>query len=157
MAYDTFQTIQRFWQRFAREELEGLPAAERQRIASEMEGRFGSLMSEAAGDDNAAFADLVGFGSKGAVPFGEIAWPRLPADFDAAISPSQLHAVAELYFICQNEKAGVSRWDARRPAGRSSPCRRDGQGIPPAPRRRPVRREAGQPDRRKFPCAICRK
>ena len=109
MAYDTFQTIQRFWQRFAREELEGLPPAERHRIAAEMEGRFGSLMSAAAGDDNAAFADLVGLGSKGAVPFGEIAWPRLPADFDAAISPSQLHAVAELYFICQNEKAGVFR------------------------------------------------
>jgi len=29
MAYDTFETIQRFWQRFAREELDGLPLNER--------------------------------------------------------------------------------------------------------------------------------
>ena len=44
MAYDTFETIQRFWQRFAREELEGLSPAERQRVAAELETRFGRLM-----------------------------------------------------------------------------------------------------------------
>ena len=66
-------------------------------------------MEGAAGDDNAAFADLVGLGPKGAVPFGEIAWPRLVADFDDAVIPSQLHAAAELYFIYQNEREGVFR------------------------------------------------
>ena len=95
MAYDTFETIQRFWQRFAREELEGLPPDERQRVAAEFESRFGRLMDDAAGDDQTAFADLVGLGPKGAVPFGEIAWPKLVADFDAAVIPSQLHAAGE--------------------------------------------------------------
>ena len=109
MAYDTFETIQRFWQRFSREELDGLSADERRRVAAELENRFGTLMEGAAGDDNAAFADLVGLGPKGAVPFGEIAWPRLVADFDDAVIPSQLHAAAELYFIYQNERAGVFR------------------------------------------------
>ncbi|MDJ1156815.1 hypothetical protein QNA08_00965 [Chelatococcus sp. SYSU_G07232] len=109
MAYDTFETIQRFWQRFAREELEGLPPDERRRIAAEFEARFGRLTSDAAGDDQTAFADLIGLGAKGALPFGEIAWPRLVADFDAAVVPSQLHAAAELYMIYQYERAGVFR------------------------------------------------
>jgi hypothetical protein len=109
MAYDTFETIQRFWQRFAREELGGLSNEERQRIAAELESRFGKLMDDAAGDNKAAFADLVGLGPHGPVPFGDIAWPRLAADFDAAVIPTQLHAAAELYFIYQNERAGVFR------------------------------------------------
>lgn len=103
MAYDTFETIQRFWQRFAREELDGLPPDEQRRLAAEFESRFGKLSGNAAGDDSAAFADLLGFGPKGAVPFGDIAWPRLAADFDDAVIPSQLHAAAELYFIYQHE------------------------------------------------------
>jgi hypothetical protein len=65
MAYDTFETIQRFWQRFAREELEGLSPAERQRVAAELESRFGRLTDSAAGDDSSAFVDLVGLGPKG--------------------------------------------------------------------------------------------
>jgi hypothetical protein len=109
MAYDTFETIQRFWQRFAREELEGLSPAERQRVAAELESRFGRLTDSAAGDDSSAFVDLVGLGPKGPVPFGNIAWPRLVADFDAAIIPSQLHAAGELYYICQHERMGVFR------------------------------------------------
>lgn len=109
MAYDTFETIQRFWQRFAREELDGLPPDERRRAAAEFEARFGKLTEGAAGDDSAAFADLVGLGGKGAPPFGDVAWPKLVADFDDAIVPSQLHAAAELYFIYQNERAGVFR------------------------------------------------
>ncbi|HEX9323161.1 MAG TPA: hypothetical protein VF913_13720 [Xanthobacteraceae bacterium] len=109
MAYDTYETIQRFWQRFAREELDGLPPNERQRVAAELEARFGTLMDNAAGDDGTAFVDLVGLGPKGPVPFGEIAWPKLVADFDAAIVPSQLHAAGELYYIFLHEKMGVFR------------------------------------------------
>jgi hypothetical protein len=109
MAYDTFETIQRFWQRFAREELDGLAPDERRRVAAELESRFGTLMAGAAGDDRAAFADLVGLGDKGAVPFGEIAWPKLVADFDDAVVPSQLHAASELYYIYQHERMGVFR------------------------------------------------
>lgn len=109
MAYDTFETIQRFWQRFAREELDGLSPEERRRVGAELEARFGTLTQGAAGDDGAAFADLVGLGGKGTPPFGDIAWPKLVADFDDAIVPSQLHAAAELYFIYQHERAGVFR------------------------------------------------
>ncbi len=109
MAYDTFETIQRFWQRFAREELEGLPLEERRRVAAELESRFGALTQDAAGDGQQAFADLVGLGPRGPVPFGEVAWPRLAADFDEAVVPSQIHAAAELYFICMHERMGVFR------------------------------------------------
>ena len=109
MAYDTFETIQRFWQRFARDELDGLPPDERRRVAAELESRFGALSGSAAGDDQQAFTDLIGFGPKGPVPFGEIAWPSLAADFDDAIVPSQLHAAAELYFIYQHDRMGVFR------------------------------------------------
>ena len=49
MAYDTFETIQRFWQRFAREELDGLPPDERRRAAAEFEARFSKLAQGAAG------------------------------------------------------------------------------------------------------------
>src|SRR6185436_2233648 len=109
MAYDTFETIQRFWQRFAREELDGLSPDERRRVAAELEARFGKLSAGAAGDDYTAFSDLVGLGAKGAVPFGDIAWPKLVADFDDAVVPSQLHAAAELYFVYQHERMGVFR------------------------------------------------
>src|SRR5947209_3594877 len=109
MAYDTFETIQRFWQRFAREELDDLPPDERRRVAAELEARFGSLERSAAGDDRQSFTDLIGFGPKGAVGFGDIAWPNLAADFDDAIIPSQLHAAAELYFIYQHERMGAFR------------------------------------------------
>ena len=71
--------------------------------------RFGKLSAGAAGDDYTAFSDLVGLGAKGAVPFGDIAWPKLVADFDDAVVPSQLHAAAELYFIYQHERMGVFR------------------------------------------------
>src|SRR5262245_38410030 len=109
MAYDTYETILRFWQRFAREELEGLPEAERRRVAEEVEKRFGRLSGEAAGDAASSFTDLVGLGAKGPAPFNELAWPNLVADFDDAVVPSQLHAAAELYYIYQHERMGVFR------------------------------------------------
>jgi len=109
MAYDTHDTIMRFWQRFTREELDGLPPDERRRLAEEFEKRFGSLSGDAAGDSASAFSDLVGLGEKGPPPFGNIAWPNLVADFDDAVVPSQLHAGAELYYIYQHERMGVFR------------------------------------------------
>src|SRR5262245_9233833 len=109
MAYDTHETILRFWQRFAREELDGLPPDERRRVAEEFERRFGSLAGDAAGDNATAFSDLVGLGDKGPQPFDKISWPKLVADFDDAVVPSQLHAAAELYYIYQHERMGVFR------------------------------------------------
>ena len=108
MAYDTFETIQRFWQRFAREELDGLPpmsAGASPRSSKPLR----QLSGGAAGDDAPPSPISSASATKGAVPFGEIAWPNLVADFDDAVVPSQLHAAAELYFIYQHERMGVFR------------------------------------------------
>src|SRR3954453_3620884 len=101
MSYDTHATIQRLWQRLLRDELDGLPPDQQRAVAQEFENRFGILLKGAAGDAQSAFADLVGLGKDGAVPFGDIAYPNLVADFDESVVPSQLHASAELYFIWQ--------------------------------------------------------
>jgi hypothetical protein len=78
-------------------------------VAQELEGRFGSLLGDAAGDGKGAFVDLVGLGKDGPLPFGEIAWPNVVADFDEAVVPSQLHASAEFYATYQYERIGVFR------------------------------------------------
>jgi hypothetical protein len=109
MAYETHETIQRLWQRLLREELAGLPPEQRRAVASEFEARFGELLKGASGDGGDAFVDLIGLGKDGAVPFGDVAYPSLVADFDEAVVPSQLHAAAELYFIYQHERMGVFR------------------------------------------------
>jgi hypothetical protein len=109
MSYNTHDTILRFFERFKRDELAGLPPDERQAVAAELEARFGTLLGRAAGDHQTSFADLIGLGPNGPKPFGDIAWPNLVADFDDAVVPSQLHAAAELYYICQLEIAGVFR------------------------------------------------
>lgn len=101
------QTLQSLWQRFVQEELNALPADQRRDFERDFETRFGSLLREAGGGDSKdAFADLLGFGGDGAPPFGEIPFPYLEADFDEAITPTQLHAVSELYFIYQHEIMG---------------------------------------------------
>ena len=109
MAYETHETIQRFWQRFLREELDGVPPEQRRRVAMELEGRFGELLKGASGDGDDAYIDLVGLGKEGVQPFGDIAYPNLIADFDEAVVPSQIHAAAELYFIFMYERMGVFR------------------------------------------------
>ena len=109
MAYETFETIQRLWQRFLSDELDDLPPEQRRRVAQELESRFGKLLKGASGDGGDAFVDLVGLGKDGVLPFGDIAYPNLVADFDEAVVPSQLHAAAELYFIYMYERMGVFR------------------------------------------------
>ena len=107
MTLATQQTLQSLWQRFVQEELDALPADQRREVERDFETRFGSLLREAgSGDSKGAFADLLGFGGDGAPPFGEIPFPYLEADFDEAITPTQLHAVSELYFIHQHEIMG---------------------------------------------------
>jgi hypothetical protein len=109
MAYESFETIQRLWQRLLREELDGLPADQRRAVAREFESRFDDLLKGASGDGGDAFIDLVGLGKEGVRPFGDIPYPSLVADFDEAVVPSQLHAAAELYYIYQHERMGVFR------------------------------------------------
>jgi hypothetical protein len=109
MAYETRDTIQSFWQRFAAEELEGLDPAQRERVAREFESRLSGLVGAASGNAQSAFSDLLGLGPGGPPGFGAISWPEVEADFDASITQAQIHAVAELYFICQHERMGVFR------------------------------------------------
>lgn len=109
MAYETRDTIQSFWQRFAAGELDGLDPAQRERVAREFESRLNGLVGAASGDSQGAFSDLLGLGPGGPPGFGAISWPEVEADFDAAITQSQLHADAELYFVCQHERMGVFR------------------------------------------------
>ena len=108
MDYETHETIQRLWQRFVRGELKDMPPEARRRVEQEFEQRFGDLLSaSASADADDSFIDLVGLGKEGVLPFDDIAYPFIPADFDEAVIPSQLHAAADLYFIMLHEKMKV--------------------------------------------------
>jgi hypothetical protein len=107
MAYKTNETIKRYWQQFFREQLAEMTPEERAAIEQEFERRFERLLDTSSGDTQDAFIDLIGFGPTGVRPFGDVPYPRLRADFDDAIIPTQLHAAAELYFIYQHERMRV--------------------------------------------------
>ena len=105
MSFNTTETIQRLWESFLREQLAALPAEERQQYEQQFEDRFGDLLKKAAdGEGRDAFLDLIGFGGKGPVEFGEMSYPYIQPDFDDSVVPSQLHAAAELYYIYQHER-----------------------------------------------------
>lgn len=109
MSFNTTETIQRLWETFLREQLAALPPEERQQYEQQFEDRFGDLLKNAAngapGGDG--FLDLIGFGGKGPVEFGEMNYPYIQPDFDDSVVPSQLHAVAELYYIYQHERMKI--------------------------------------------------
>jgi hypothetical protein len=109
MAYTTYQTLQRLTQQFIKDELDNVPPDQRRAVAQALQNRFGELLASAAGDGGENFVDLIGLGKEGVLPFGDIAYPHLIADFDDAVVPSQLHAAADLYFIFQHERMGVFR------------------------------------------------
>ncbi|MGY6214248.1 hypothetical protein ACW73L_03710 [Methylolobus aquaticus] len=105
MSFNTTETIQRLWEQFLREQLASLPPEERQQYEQQFEDRFGDLLKKAANADGRdAFLDLIGFGGKGPVEFGEMSYPYIQPDFDDSVVPSQLHAAAELYYIYQHER-----------------------------------------------------
>ena len=103
MDYNTQETIKRYWQQFFRDQLPNMSDEERRAFEQEFEKRFETLVEGATGEGRTGFLDMVGFSGKGVQPFGEIPYPRLKADFDASVIPSQLHAAAELYYIYQHE------------------------------------------------------
>jgi hypothetical protein len=105
MSFNTTETIQRLWESFLREQLAALPPEERQQYEQQFEDRFGDLLKKAAnGEGRDAFLDLIGFGGKGPVDFGDVSYPYIQPDFDDSVVPSQLHAAAELYYIYQHER-----------------------------------------------------
>jgi hypothetical protein len=107
MAFESHETITRLWQKFLRDELAALPPEQRERYEQLFEQRFEELLKGAAGDGRDGFLDLIGFGGKGAPPFGELSHPFIRPDFDEAVVASQLHAAAELYYIYQHERMKV--------------------------------------------------
>ncbi len=107
MAYETFETINRLWQKFLREQLAALPPEERQKYEQHMEARLEELLQGAAGNGANGFLDLVGLGGKGDIPFDQIPYSYIRPDFDESVIPSQLHATAELYFVYQHERMKV--------------------------------------------------
>ena len=108
MAYETFETIQRLWQRFLRDELDDLPPDQRRGVAQELEARF-SKLSGRLRRRRGGLHRPDRFRQGRVRPFGDIPYPHLVADFDEAVVPSQLHAAAELYYIYQHEQMGVFR------------------------------------------------
>jgi hypothetical protein len=107
MAYESYETINRLWQKFLRDQLAGMPPEERQKYEQQFEDRFEELQKGATGNGKDGFLDLIGFGGQGTPSFEQISYPFIKPDFDEAILPSQLHAAAELYFIYQNERMKV--------------------------------------------------
>ncbi len=109
MSFNTTETIQRLWETFLREQLSALPPEERQQYEQQFEDRYGDLLKNAADSASGGdgFLDLIGFGGKGAVEFGDMAYPYIQPDFDDSVAPSQLHAAAELYYIYQHERMKI--------------------------------------------------
>jgi hypothetical protein len=109
MANDSNQVIQRLFQRFFRDELSGLPPAERAAFESEFEDRYGELLQRSASATAPSFAELVGFGEGPVKPFESLQVPMLRNDFDESVVPPQLQASAELYYIYQMERMKLFR------------------------------------------------
>lgn len=104
---ETHDVLNRLMQRFLRDELPNLSPSERGALESQFETRFQSLLDTSTGDKPYSFPDIVGLGPDGVKPFDQLPYPRLKADFDESVVPSQIHAAAELYFIYQYERMKV--------------------------------------------------
>ncbi|MEM9970028.1 MAG: hypothetical protein AAF762_02860 [Pseudomonadota bacterium] len=107
MSLTDSEYIQSLFQQFMQDELDKLPQADRQQLSRAFEARFHQLVRDASGGSDSAFPDLVGFGSEGVVSFDDIPPAYLEADFDEGVTPSQLQASADLYFILQHDIMGV--------------------------------------------------
>ncbi|HZD61430.1 MAG TPA: hypothetical protein VE200_01415, partial [Xanthobacteraceae bacterium] len=103
----THDALERLLQRFLRDEMPNLTPAERTALESQFEDRFRDLVERSSGGSGYSFPNLIGFGPEGVKPFDDLPYPRLKADFDESVTPSQIHASAELYFIYQNERMKV--------------------------------------------------
>ena len=107
MSFQTTETIQRLWETFLRDQLATLAPEQRQQYEQQFEDRFGELLKSASPDSSDGFLDLVGFGAKGPLEFGDLDKPHIDPDFDDSVVPSQLHAAADLYYIYQHERMKV--------------------------------------------------
>jgi hypothetical protein len=103
----THDAIERLLQKFLRDELPNLTPSERAAFEAQFENRFNKLVEASTNGGGYSFPNLIGFGPDGVKPFDDLPYPRLRADFDESVVPSQIHAAAELYFIYQNERMKV--------------------------------------------------
>lgn len=105
MSLKTTETIQRLFSQFARDALADLPPEQRARYQEEFQRRAEELLRAAADGTSAnPFLDLVGLGARGSTTFEDLSVANIEPDFDDAVTQSQLHAAAELYFIYQHER-----------------------------------------------------
>lgn len=108
MAYENVEVIKRLFQRLFRDEFPSLSQAEQDAFQAQLEGRMEGLLTQASNANPATdFAELIGLGPKGVMPFEDVDYPRIKPDFDDSVIPTQLHAVAELYFIYQHEQMKI--------------------------------------------------
>jgi hypothetical protein len=107
MSFNTTETIQRLWETFLRDQLAGLQPEERRQYEQQFEDRFNDLLQKAANGGPDGFLDLIGFGSNGPMEFANLSYPHIQPDFDDSVVPSQLHAVAELYYAFYHERMKI--------------------------------------------------
>ena len=98
----THDVLERLLQRFLREELPNLSPNDRAAVEAQFEERYRDLIEKSTNGGGYSFPNLIGFGPDGVKPFDDLPYPRLKADFDESVTPSQVHASAELYFIYQH-------------------------------------------------------
>src|SRR5262245_36870936 len=104
----THDALERLLQRFLRDELPNLTPQERAAFEAQFEDRFRDLLEKSTnGAGGYSFPNLIGFGPEGVKPFDDLPYPKLKADFDESVTPSQIHASAELYYIYQHERMKV--------------------------------------------------
>jgi hypothetical protein len=127
----THDAIERLLQKFLRDELPNLTPSERAALEAQFEDRFNKLVEASTNGGGYSFPNLIGFGPDGVKPFDDLPYPRLRADFDESVVPSQVHAAAELYFIYQNERLDYFKPPAASPSFVTCPIE------PHAPARRP--------------------
>src|SRR5262245_20638764 len=103
----TQDVLKRLLQRLIRDEFPNLSPVERQAFEAQFEDRFRDLLESGAVPGTSSFVDIVGLGPDGQKTFDELPYPRLKADFDESVVPSQIAAAAELYFVYQHERMRV--------------------------------------------------
>ena len=72
MSFQTTETIQRLWETFLRDQLASLAPEQRQQYEQQFEDRFGELLKNSSPGSSDGFLDLVGFGAKGPLEFGDM-------------------------------------------------------------------------------------
>jgi hypothetical protein len=93
---------------FISEQVNQLPVQDRRAVIGALEQIFENLQNEASRSDKTDFPDLIGLGENGGeANIGDI--PPMRADFDDAVTVTQLDAASQLYFLYQHERMGVFR------------------------------------------------